>query len=62
MKGKNVKGLITLIFKAVSLAMGVAVVALSIMNEIDTSTAAMMLGIGVATSGAALLMDKSKDE
>lgn len=62
MKGKNVKGLITLIFKAVSLAMGVAVVALSIMNEVDTSTAIMMLGIGVATSGAALLMNKSKDE
>ena len=62
MKGKNVKDLITLIFKAVSLAMGVAVVALSIMNEVDTSTAIMMLGIGVATSGVALLMNKSKDE
>ena len=35
MKEKNVKDLITLIFKALTLAMGVAVVALSIMNKID---------------------------
>lgn len=55
MKGKNVKDLVTLIFKAVTLAMGVAVVALSIMNEVDTNTAISMLGIGCASSGAALL-------
>ena len=62
MKGKNVKDLVKLIFKALALAMGVAVVALSIMNEIDTNTAIMMLAIGVAGSGGALLMDKAKDE
>lgn len=62
MKGKSVKDLIKLIFKALSLAMGVAVVALSIMNEIDTSTAIMMLAIGVTGSGAALIMDNSKGE
>ena len=55
MKEKNVMDLITLIFKAVALAMGVAVVALSIMNEVDTNTAITMLGIGCASSGAALL-------
>lgn len=62
MKGKNVKDLVKLIFKALALAMGVAVVALSIMNEIDTDTAIMMLAIGVVGSGGALLMDKAKDE
>ncbi|MBQ8539820.1 MAG: hypothetical protein IJ433_09245 [Ruminococcus sp.] len=55
MKEKNVKDLVTLIFKALALAMGVAVVALSIMNAIDVETAITMLGIGCASSGAALL-------
>lgn len=55
MKENNVKDLVTLIFKALALAMGVAVVALSIMNEVDTNTAITMLGIGCASSGAALL-------
>ncbi|MBQ2944920.1 MAG: hypothetical protein IJD93_09595 [Ruminococcus sp.] len=59
MKKNNVKELIRLIFKAVTLAMGVAVVALSIMNKLDTQTAVTMLGIGVAGSGVALLMDKN---
>ena len=55
MKEKNVKDLVTLIFKALALAMGVAVVALSIMNAIDVETVITMLGIGCASSGAALL-------
>lgn len=62
MNGKNVKDLIRLIFKALSLAMGVAVVALSIMNQIDTETTIMMLAIGITGSGAALIMDKNKGE
>lgn len=62
MNGKNIKGLVKLIFKAVSLAMGVAVVALSIMNEIDTDTAIVMLGIGLSGAGVALIMDKNKEE
>ena len=62
MNGKNIKGLVKLIFKAVSLAMGVAVVALSIMNEIGTDTAIVMLGIGLSGAGVALIMDKNKEE
>lgn len=58
MKEKNVKDLITLIFKALTLAMGVAVVALSIMNKIDVDTAIMMLGIGCVGSGGALLLER----
>lgn len=62
MKGKNIKDLITLIFKAVALAMGVAVTALLIMNKVETNSALMMLSIGVATSSAALLMNKNTQE
>ncbi len=62
MNGKNIKDLVKLIFKALSLAMGVAVVVLSIMNEIDTDTAIMMLGIGATGASAALIMDKNKDQ
>ncbi len=58
MKGKNVKRLITLVFKAVTLAMGVAVVALSILNEIDTDSAITLLGIGCACSGVVLLTER----
>ncbi len=62
MKENNIKDLIKLIFKAVSLATGVAVVALSVMKQIDTDTAITLLGIGVASSGVAQLMDKKKVE
>lgn len=55
---KNITKFIRLIFKAVSLAMGVAVIALLIMNKIDTQNALMLLGIGVTGSGVAHLMDR----
>ncbi len=58
MKTKNVKEFVALVFKAVSLAMGVAVVALSIMNKIETDSAITMLGIGVAALGATLLANR----
>ncbi|MBQ6627160.1 MAG: hypothetical protein IIX27_07720 [Ruminococcus sp.] len=56
---ESITKFIRLVFKAVSLAMGVAVVALLIMNKIDTHNALMLLGIGVAGSGVAHLMDRS---
>lgn len=40
--------LITLALKGVALAMGVAVVVLSFLNEIDTTSATSMLGLGLA--------------
>ena len=58
MKEKSVKGFIALVFKAVALAVGVAVVVLSILNEVDTNTAIKLLGIGCASSGVALLSEK----
>ncbi len=49
---------IKLVFKAVGAATGVAVVALSIMGKIETNSAIMLLGIGLAGTGVAALMEK----
>lgn len=61
MKNENLNkfySFIRLVFKAVGLAMGVAVVALSIMGEIEADSAIMLLGIGLAGTGVAALMEK----
>lgn len=58
MENKKITNLVRLVFKAVALAMGVAVVALMIMNKVDTNSALMMLSIGVASSGGALLLQR----
>ena len=44
----KVSELITLALKGVALAMGVAVVVLSFLNEIGTTSAIGMLGLGLA--------------
>ena len=44
--------------KAVTLAMGVAVAVLSIMDAIDTKSAIIMLGIGLACVGINMMNDK----
>ena len=44
----KVSELITLVLKSSALAMGVAVVVLSLLNEIDTTSAIGMLGLGLA--------------
>lgn len=53
---------IKLVFKAVATAMGVAVVVLSIMGKLEVSSAVMLLGIGLAGTGIASLMDKKDKE
>ena len=61
MKNENLRKLysfIRLVFKAVGLAMGVAVVALSIMGEIEVNSGIMLLSIGLVGSGIAALMEK----
>lgn len=49
------RSIISLILKAVCIAMGVAVVVLSVLGEMNTDTAVTMLGIGVACAGISLL-------
>lgn len=54
----KLKDLINLIFKAISLAMGIAVVVLNILDKIDTKSSIIMLGIGIACIGIYLLDEK----
>lgn len=52
---KTAGGIVPLILKGVCLAMGVAVTVLSILGQLDTQSAAVMLGIGLACAGISLL-------
>ena len=54
----KLKDLVNLIFKAISLAMGIAVVVLNILDKIDTKSSIIMLGIGIACIGIYLLDEK----
>ena len=54
----KMKDLINLIFKAVALAMGIAVVVLNILNQIDVKSSIIMLGIGIACIAIYLLDNK----
>ena len=54
----KMKDLINLIFKAVALAMGIAVVVLNILNQIDVESSIIILGIGVACIAIYLLDNK----
>lgn len=44
---ENLKQVTQVIFKAISLAMGIAVIVLSILKELDISSGFIMLGIGL---------------
>lgn len=59
MEKKSIREIIFVIFKAVTIAMGVAVVVLSCLGRLETQTAVTLLGIGLACAGAALL-EKTK--
>ena len=55
MEKQSIREIISVIFKAVTLAMGVAVVALSCLGSLEAQTAVTLLGIGLACAGAAML-------
>ena len=55
MKEQSAKEIITTICKAVALAMGVAVAVLSWLGTVTAETAVLMLGIGLACAGAAMM-------
>ena len=55
MENKSIHEITSVIFKAVTLAMGVAVVVLSRLGELETRSAITMLGIGLACAGLAML-------
>ena len=55
MEKGSVRKIVALIFRALTLAMGVAVVALSCLGSLETGPAITLLGIGLACAGAAML-------
>ena len=54
--------IIPIVFKALSLAMGIAVVVLSVMKAIDMYSGFFMLGLGLACAGISLLSEKKRDD
>lgn len=58
MEKKSIHEIIFTVFKAVTLAMGVAVVALSCLGSLEPQTAVPLLGIGLACAGAVMLEKK----
>lgn len=55
MDKNSIQEIAAVVFKALTLAMGVAVVALSCLGKLETQSAITMLGIGLACAGIALL-------
>ena len=58
MENKSIREIISVIFKAVTLAMGVAVVVLSCLGSLEAQTAVTLLGLGLACAGAAMLAER----
>lgn len=54
----KLKDLINLIFKAIAVAMGVAVIVLNVLNKIDIKSSVIMLSIGILCIGIYLLDEK----
>ena len=55
MEKKPVREIIATVFKALTLALGIAVVVLSCLGSLETQTAVTLLGIGLACAGVFLL-------
>lgn len=60
--GKRVEAVMSLVFKAVALAMGAAVVVLSILKQADLHALVLLLGIGLACVGVSLLSGEKGGE
>lgn len=58
MEKKSIGEMVSLICRAVALAMGVAVVKLSCLSKLELRSAVTMLGIGLSCAGLALLGKK----
>ena len=56
-KNNSVEKIINTALKAVGIAMGIAVAGLSILGEVETNSALIMLGIGLASVSASLMID-----
>lgn len=55
MENKSIKEIALIVMKAIALAMGVAVVVLFCLGQLEASSAIILLGIGLACAGISLL-------
>lgn len=58
MEKTSIQDMIQMIFKAVGLVMGIGVIVLSITKVVSVETSVLMLGIGLACMGIAMLDQK----
>ena len=58
MEKKSYREMILVVLKEMTVAMGVAVVALSCMGGLEMRTAVTLLGIGLACAGVALMSER----
>ena len=61
LKNNNIKPVINLVCKAVGVGMGVAVVVLNVLGELQVNDAITMLGIGLACISISLLSNDKED-
>ena len=58
MEKKSFKEIVSIVMRALTLAMGVAVVVLSRLGQLEAQSAVCMLGIGLACAGISMLEEK----
>ena len=55
---RKVAGILEIVPKAVAMAMGIAVTVLTVLGELDPKSGMIMLGVGLACAGIALMSEK----
>ena len=60
--GKDPDRIVGLVLKAIAVAMGVAVIVLSVLKKVDLYSVSTMLGLGLACAGVSLFGRKKKEE
>ena len=62
MSKNKVDEIVDTALKGIGIAMGIAVTVLSVLGELETNTAFIMLGIGLASISISLLKDKQEEK
>ena len=62
MSKNKIDEIVDTVLKGVGVAMGIAVIVLSILGELEANTAFVMLGIGLASISISLLKDKQEEK
>ena len=62
MSNNKVDEIVDTALKGIGIAMGIAVTVLSVLGELETNTAFIMLGIGLSSISISLLKDKKEEK